>query len=462
MEKIKLKKQDITKLAQILKEQDEPSQENEVIEVGAHEIERYLPVLDNNLNALTKLKKFKDKKIIVVGNLDISDRPVKSLGPIIKIVGNLDMSKTDIASVEGVDITGRVSDWNSERAKIKERKRVAGLMSEAQSRREDDDWSIEGGDPLGLAAHAVIQVMGEESYDVRTEAEVEELRQLKERLGNLYYDQEQGNETEELEDEISQVEGRIEEIEELYDVYDLVPSRYNYWGKLYRFDIEWGPNKGYEYAAGKESDAEDAALEYAREYIRDNGVTVFNESFYTDYLDKEGLLDYFRDFYEEDIRNNPDAYFDEDDYELTTEQEERKEQLEEYIEEMEQLKSDTEDEQRDLEDYDSDEYYDLDEKIKEIEANIETAQNELDEIEPDKEPTEEMIETKVDYYVDEVKYDPRAKLDEFGMDIEDWIDKEALAQGFVDSDGYGIMSGYDGSYETTYIGDEQYIVLRLN
>jgi len=73
-----------------------------------------------------------------------------------------------------------------------------------------------------------------------------------------------------------------------------------------------------------------------------------------------------------------------------------------------------------------------------------------------------MIETKVDYYVDEVKYDPRAKLDEFGMDIEDWIDKEALAQGFVDSDGYGIMSGYDGSYETTYIGDEQYIVLRLN
>ena len=215
-----------------------------------------------------------------------------------------------------------------------------------------------------MAAHAVIKVMEYNDENVRTEEETEELRGLKERLGNLYYDQEQGNESDELSDEISEIEGRIEEIEEKYDVYDLVPSRYKFYGNLYRFDLEWGAAKGNEYAAGKEEDAEAAALEYAEQYIDENGVRVFNENFWMDHLDEEGILDYFRDFYEDDIRNNTEVYFDDDDFELTTEQEARKEQLESYIEEMEDLLSETEEEQRNLEDSDSEEYYDLDEKIK--------------------------------------------------------------------------------------------------
>ena len=245
-------------------------------------------------------------------------------------------------------------------------------------------------------------------------------------------------------------------------MYDLVPSRYKFYGNLYRFDLEWGAAKGNEYAAGKEEDAEAAALEYAEQWIDENGVRGFNENFWMDHLDEEGILDYFRDFYEDDIRNNIEAYFDDDDFELTTEQEARKEQLESYIEEMEDLLSETEEEQRNLEDSDSEEYYDLDEKIKEIESNIETAQEELDGIEPDKEPTEDMIERKLDDILDDVKYDYAAKLDEFGLDIEDWVDKSSLAQAYVDSDGYGIMSGYDGSYETEYINEVAYIVMRIN
>jgi hypothetical protein len=462
MEKITLKKQDITKLIQILKEQDEVEEPNDEIYIDSEELNRLLPAIDYNLNALSKLRKFKDKKIVINGDLKLRGKPVKSLGPIIRVNGNLDIVDTGIASIEGVQIAGRVQDWGSERAKIRERKRVAGLMSEAQSRREDDDWNIENGDPEGLAAHAVIKVMEYNDENVRTEEETEELRGLKERLGNLYYDQEQGNESDELSDEISEIEGRIEEIEEKYDVYDLVPSRHKYYGNLYRFDLEWGAAKGNEYAAGKEEDAEAAALEYAEQWIDENGVRGFNENFWMDHLDEEGILDYFRDFYEDDIRNNTEVYFDDDDFELTTEQEARKEQLESYIEEMEDLLSETEEEQRNLEDSDSEEYYDLDEKIKEIESNIETAQEELDGIEPDKEPTEDMIERKVDDMLDDVKYDYAAKLDEFGLDIEDWVDKSSLAQAYVDSDGYGIMSGYDGSYETEYINEVAYIVMRIN
>jgi len=462
MEKITLKKQDITKLIQILKEQDEVEEPNDEIYIDSEELNRLLPAIDYNLNALSKLRKFKDKKIVINGDLELRGKQVKSLGPIIRVNGNLDIVDTGIASIEGVQIAGRVHDWGSEMAKIRERKRVAGLMSEAQSRREDDDWNIENGDPEGLAAHAVIKVMEYNDENVRTEEETEELRGLKERLGNLYYDQEQGNESDELSDEISEIEGRIEEIEEKYDVYDLVPSRYKFYGNLYRFDLEWGAAKGNEYAAGKEEDAEAAALEYAEQWIDENGVRGFNENFWMDHLDEEGILDYFRDFYEDDIRNNTEVYFDDDDFELTTEQEARKEQLESYIEEMEDLLSETEKEQRNLEDSDSEEYYDLDDKIKEIESNIETAQEELDGIEPDKEPTEDMIERKVDDMLDDVKYDYAAKLDEFGLDIEDWVDKSALAQAYVDSDGYGLMNGYDGSYETEYINEVAYIVMRIN
>lgn len=462
MEKITLKKQDITKLIQILREQDEVEEPNDEIYIDSEELNRLLPAIDYNLNALSKLRKFKDKKIVINGDLKLRGKQVKSLGPIIRVNGNLDIVDTGIASIEGVQIAGRVQDWGSEMAKIRERKRVAGLQAEAQMRREDDDWNIENGDPEGLAAHAVIKVMEYNDENVRTEEETEELRGLKERLGNLYYDQEQGNESDELSDEISEIEGRIEEIEEKYDVYDLVPSRYKFYGNLYRFDLEWGAAKGNEYAAGKEEDAEAAALEYAEQWIDENGVRGFNENFWMDHLDEEGILDYFRDFYEDDIRNNTEVYFDDDDFELTTEQEARKEQLESYIEEMEDLLSETEEEQRNLEDSDSEEYYDLDEKIKEIESNIETAQEELDEIEPDKEPTEDMIERKLDDMLDDVKYDYAAKLNEFGLDVEDWVDKSALAQAYVDSDGYGLMNGYDGSYETEYINEVAYIVMRIN
>ena len=464
MEKITLKKQDITKLIQVIREQEEEQESFEVVYVTPDEIHQLLPAIDYNLNALSKLRKYRDKKIVVNGNLKLrSNKSIKSLGPIIRINGDLDIVDTGIASLDGVKVTGRVTDWGSEMAKIRERRRVAGELAMGQSRREDNEWSLENADEEGLGAIAVFQYLQEEEpNEVQTDEDIDNLRHLKERRGNIYYDQEQGNDSDELQDELDSIDAEIEEIEEKIDVYSLIPSKYSYYGKMRTYDIYQGNLYGNTYASSTEDNAERAALEYAEEYINDNGVTVFSDNFWMDHLDEESILDYFRDFYEDDVRNNTDVYFNEDDFELTSEQEERKEQLENYIEEMEQLKSDTEDDQNDLEDSDSDEYYELDEKIKEIESNIETAQNELDEIEPDTEPTEEMIDSKVNDMLEDVKYDYRAKLDEFGMDVSEYVDKDALAQAFVDTDGIGIMNGYDGTYETTYVNDVTYVVMRTN
>jgi len=62
----------------------------------------------------------------------------------------------------------------------------------------------------------------------------------------------------------------------------------------------------------------------------------------------------------------------------------------------------------------------------------------------------------------EVRYDPVHKLKEWGMDIKDYVDKDSMAQGLVDSDGYGIMGSYDNSYDTINVeGHGTYYIMRL-
>jgi len=459
MEKIFLKKQDIFKTLNLINEQDE----DDWITLSPKELLKILKGVDFNANLLGMYRPLRGKKIEINGDLDLSGLPLKSMGPIKRIIGNLNISKSDIESIDGVTVTGGISDWGSELAKIRERRRIAKLRSEAQSRRENGEWDIDNGDPEGFAAHAVLQYIEDDNPDiVLTQEDKEVLRGLKERLGNLYYDQEQGDESDETQTEIDQLESDISEIEEKIDVYSLIPEKYRFYRYMYMFVVYDGEVYGNEYVAGTSSDTERAALEYAKEYIDEMGPTSFNEWFWEQHLDTEGILDYFRDFYEDDIRNNPEVYFNEDDFELTPEQEARKEQLEEYIEEMESMLSDLEEEQRNLEDSDSDEYYELDEKIQEVQSNIDTAQEELDTIEPDIEPTEEMIDRQVETMLDDVEYDYRAKLDEMGMDISDWIDKDALAEAYVDTDGYGIMNSYDDSYDTIYVDGEEYVVMRIN
>ena len=269
MEKITLKKQDITKLIKVIREQEEEQEPFEVVEVTPEEIYRLLPAIDYNLNALSKLRKYRDKKIVVNGNLKLrSNKSIKSLGPIIRINGDLDIVDSGISSLDGVKVTGRVTDWGSEMAKIKERRRVAGELAMGQSRREDNEWSLENADEEGLGAIAVFQYLQEEEpNEVQSEEDVDRLRQLKERRGNIYYDQEQGNDSDELQDELDSIDAEIEEIEEKIDVYSLIPSKYSYYGKMRTYDIYQGNLYGKTYASSTEDEAERAALEYAIELV---------------------------------------------------------------------------------------------------------------------------------------------------------------------------------------------------
>ena len=136
---------------------------------------------------------------------------------------------------------------------------------------------------------------------------------------------------------------------------------------------------------------------------------------------------------------------------LTDEQEERKDELETMIYDLEQQKLEL--------DSDDDNYYEYEE---DLDNQIEALQEELDSIEVDTEPTEEMIENKVAELVRDVRRYPLDYLKNLDLDIKEYIDEDELAQGLVNSDGWGLMNSYDGQYDSEEVNGVTYYIMRTN
>ena len=256
----------------------------------------------------------------------------------------------------------------------------------------------------------------------------------------------------ELQDAIDETDIEIEELEENdVDVYMMYPQpRYTHYG-LQQFEVLIPGFKDREYTVGTDEEMDAAALQYAKSYVDDIGADGFSESFIEDYLDVDAIVSMAEDDYEYQVRDYPDSYFNDDDYELSPEQEQRIEQLESQIEDLEQQQFEL--------DSDDDNYYEYEE---DIQNQIDALQEELDSIEVDTEPTEDMIENKVAELVRDVRRDPLDYLKNYGLDIKEYIDEDELAQGLVDSDGWGIMNSYDGQYDTEEVNGVTYYIMRTN
>jgi DNA repair exonuclease SbcCD ATPase subunit len=326
------------------------------------------------------------------------------------------------------------------------------------SKREDDEWNFQNHDEEGLKAMALLEYLeGQGKVKVLDNDEKEELKELTQQLEELNadYDDEDRDgdpdENVEILNKIEEVQERIDDLTgDVGDIYDMYPTNYTHYG-LTQFEVLVDGFKGEEYTVGTEEEMDRAALEYSKNYIDDVGADGFSKSFIEDYLDEDAIVDFAREDYEYQVRDSPESYFNDDDFELTSEQEERIEQIESQIEDLEQQKLEL--------DSDDENYYDYEE---DLDNQIESLQEELDNIEVDTDPTEDMIDNKVEELVRWVKRDPMQYLNDYGMDVKEYIDEEALAQGLVDSDGWGIMNSYDGTYDSIDIGGESYYVMRVN
>ena len=451
--KIVLTNNDLHQIVKQIKEQVE----GDYYKISPEEYLQLMSLGSYHGKAITKMKRFEGKPLWITGDLNMSSTPTDSLGNVGYIDGSLNISNTNVSNISGTKVKSWVSDSNSPRERFREKEELNAKLTIQESLRENDEWALEQGDETGEKAHALFDnLVNIGEIEPLSDEDKEKLTILQRKLQDLEqeYDNLDDNDERvyELQDAIDETDSEIAELEENnVDVYMMYPNpNYGHYGLL-QFEVLIPGFKGNEYSVGTEGEMDEAALQYAKNYIDDVGADGFNESFIEDYLDVDAIVNMAEDDYDYQVRDYPDSYFSDSDYELTYEQEQRIEQLESQIEDLEQQKLEL--------DSDDENYYDYEE---DLDNQIEALQEELDSIEVDTEPTEEMIENKVAELVRDVRRYPLDYLKNLDLDIKEYIDEDELAQGLVNSDGWGLMNSYDGQYDSEEVNGVTYYIMRTN
>ena len=351
-----------------------------------------------------------------------------------------------------------------EREKI-ERLRIQrvlqGRREEAQERRLDGDWELGPDCPdEGLKAHALLDwLVSNNDVEAMTNEDRGEIARIENEIQRLQteYDNDEDVRTDLL-DEISDLEDELTELQNKIDVYNIIPT-----GEFYdttEFEVIDNPEvEGRRYAVGDEDEMKSSAYDYVDQLIDDIGYRGFNESFAKGYIDEEEVIRYAEDLFDDDVRDNPESYIDEDERMLSDDQEEKVEQLRVRISQVESMIERFESEM------DGDNDDDLQERIDEMNERIEELNDEITEIEEDPEGDypEDKIEEAIENRISDVKYDVTGFMEDFGLNWEDYIDKDDFIEGVIDADGYGhTLNSYDGNADEVKVGDNWYYVMRLD
>jgi len=411
---------------------------------------------------VTKLKKFGGKPLWIIGSVVLSNTPTDSLGNVAKIDGSLDISHTKVSDISGIEVKGHI--WDSDTPI--ERKRIAAelreKLAEVERRRQSGEWDLnsESIDDEGIKANALYQYLVDNGdVEVLDEEDKERLSNLKIELNKLqdeYNNIEDPELVSDLYDRITDLEGDIEGLEnENSDVYIISPLKWKNYG-LSMFEVIGIPGlRNREYTVG-DSDEMDKALDsYADDYVGDVGIENFSEYILESCIDKDYLSSYVRDWYEDDVWQNPDVYFNEDDFELTEEQEREKEFIEAEIEKYEGRQENLNSEIEEPDEYTR--MYD------QIQDHIDSLQERLENIVPNTdEPTQDMVDRVVDERIEEATNDPVRFIKNYGLEIKNFVDLDDLAKYLVDSEGYELLNSYDGSVDNVSLDDETYYIMRIN
>jgi hypothetical protein len=412
------------------------------------------------------LKKFNGEVIVY----DAKDDSIKSLPAILggekynEIIGSID-------SYLQQEYSAQLKIWADKESAQKERERLvrletqrreATMRRESEARREDNEWELGPDCPeVGLKAHALFKFLVE-SGDVEemTNEDRNELQRINNLIEDLQaqYDSDEDVRTDLL-DEISDLEDERDEFESRNDVYDLIPVGTHY--DLTQFEVIDSPNVGGRtYAVGDTDEMESSSYEYVEQLIDDIGYRGFNNGFAKGYIDNDAVRSHAEDVFENDVRDNPDSYFEDSDRELSRQQEEKIRMLNDRIEQTKNIIDDLgsriglgQDDEK------------IEEKIEELEILIVEYEEEIEEINenPEGEFPEDLIDDKVSALVDDAVYDTDSYFDNYGIDWEDFIDKDEFIKGVIESDGYGnTLSTYDGNADEVYVQDQTFYVIRID
>jgi len=346
--------------------------------------------------------------------------------------------------------------------RLREQQRVQAMRNEAQERREEGEWTLDGDCPdEGLKAHALLKyLVSNQDVSVITNEDRINIQRIKDEIEtlNTEYDESEDPRVDIL-DRIEELEDELDDYSTSYiDVYNIVPSGMFY--KTTEFEVIDNPDvEGNRYAVGDDDEMKESCEQSIESLIDDVGYEGFNASFARDYLDEDAIADYAEDVYDSDVRDNPDSYFEDSDRMLSNEQEEKIEILNRRIEynteTIKKLEEQMDGENDDL----------IQEKIDELNELSEEYSSDIENIEGDPEGDfpEDMIDEKVQDLVSDVKNDPESFMSDFGLSWSDYVDKDAFIQGVIDADGYGhTINSYDGNADEIYINDTLFYVMRID
>jgi len=344
--------------------------------------------------------------------------------------------------------------------KLREQQRVQSLRNDAQDRRDENEWALDGNTPdEGLKAHALLEyLVDNEGVSILSNDDRIEIQRIKdeiERLNNEYdADEELRGD---LLDEISELEDELDNYTDYIDVYHIIPT-----GRFYdttEFEVIDSSVSNNKYAVGDDDEMKSSCEDYIENLIDDIGYEGFNAGFARQFLDTEAIISYAEDVYEQDVNDSPDSYFDDSERMLSNKQEEIIEILRKRIEYNANTISKLE-EQMDGENDD-----DIQEKIDELNELSEEYIAEIEEIEedPDGDFPEDLIDDKIKDLVSDVRYDPESFMESFGLSWSEYVDKDEFIEGVISADGYGhTINSYDGTADEIYVGEKLFYVMRID
>lgn len=428
-------------------------QDNNTIEVDADEYLYLLKILGYDSELLADMPPYTDKKIIINGNLNVRDTPITSLHNVILIKGILDMTNTEIGDLSDVEVTKYIKDYGSKRERIRERKIRNEKLQQNQERREENVWDLNNPDidDEGIKANLVLQYFKRENPDARIKSEDDDqtLIELNEKLEQLLQKQNEyeknGRDITPIALEIEKIEESINKINDSIDLYDFTPIGNHY--ELTTFELVTD-NKynGWEFAIGNETDA-DKSLESTFEHVIDSPKDYIQRDRLYDFVDEDDILDNLREIYNQDVYDSPDSYFNEEDYVLSDEDQERLEELENELEEYEERIL--------MEPHDTPEH-------DQLQNHIDWLQEQIDELNEQKEITDDMKEEKIEELIDNASRNVIHYATEYGIDVENYIDKDKLLESLVNESDYGAINSWDNTYDEIRYDGVLYIVMCIN
>ena len=478
--------------------------EIEKVYISPEEYIQYLKQVGFMAHAIPYLPKFRGKKLVVNGSLNLSNvegkQKIYKIGNI-EVEGGLNVSYTNVKSLDDVKVTGHKTFWQTPYEKVIERRKLQAKYDEQNERREDGDWDIKNTGYESPRANAAFQYAVNDGHlQSLDDEEKEEINELRQRIKDLEEEQENldaGDENysekfDEITDQQSELEEEIKNLtNDKVDVYDLysVGSRWN----LAEFE---SLSTKMTFAVGEYGEADDSLEEYYGEQVDDLD-SYFSKETLSSYIDADKVKEYYSDSVEEWVRDDPDGYGVEK--ELSSDQEEEiwLLEMEKWVYENEGVRAPimypTKEKDGTFDFYDSEDnelqyrregnnsilykdgqvvpprqLYD-DEDTEEHETDREDRISDIDsEIEdikenPDGDPDESSIEDVVnDYLENEIGHDPARWLNSMGGDITDFIDTRELLDDLVRNGDYGDLNSYDGTYDTVNINGTDYVVMRTN